>query len=112
MLQEGSDAGLMYDGERYLLVVDSEIRERDLADHTLSLQRESDGQRICLRAQDFLATAPTPTFSSLVPPTRKYRYRELTERLIAAGFSDRWMAQIAQFVKDHRLLQTGESEGR
>ena len=95
--------------ERYRLCVRDGVRMKDLEDCSLTLVRERDGAEIVMAAAEF--QGPRAARSRMPESEPKIPLRELIETLLTLEFDEQWFANIGQFVRDHRLLETPELRG-
>jgi len=100
-----------FDGEAYHLAEEPRVRESDVRAGTLTLRRETDGERRVIRAADI--NVPLPAAVPPIAPERLVDLRVLVEQALALGFTDAEIIEILEIARTHCLLRaSGSAEGR
>ena len=100
-----------FQGIRYRLVIEPDVRARDLRDGCVTLIRESDGEAVRVMAEDL--NLPALPDTRRAPDELCYDLRSLLEQILRLGFDDEWVAHIGRMVRCHRLLRVpSEGAGR
>lgn len=77
-------------------------RDRDLANHQVTLVRLEDGQSVIMTPQDLV-----PGYSSVRPHQPAHvGLRELCEDALDRGFDDRWLSVLISFAANQRMLRS------
>ena len=100
--------GVTLHGVRYGIVMDPAVRARDLDQHTLTVQRESDGEVITVHAVEVQAAGARP--ERLPQPRRRWKLRALAERIASFPDDPRWTEQLMNFASHHQLLESPDHD--
>ena len=104
------DAGpltLTLHGVSYELVADEDVRATDLATHALTVRRRADGEVLTVFASEMQASSTRPR--RLPEPRRRWKLRELAERMARLPDDPDWTDQAMRFVTINGLLEVPES---
>ena len=102
--QDSPALTLDLNGVRYAIVQDPAVRARDLRDHTLTVERQSDGKVMVVSAVELQAANARPR--RLPVPRRRWKLRVLAERIASLPDEPVWTAQMVQFASLNGLLET------
>ncbi len=104
---EAEPLRLTLHGVAYDLVADGDVRATDLATHALTVRRRSDGEVLTVFASEMQASSTRP--KRLSEPRRRWRLRELAERMARLPDDPDWTDQTMRFVTLNGLLEVPES---